>query len=166
MAQETTSSKAAPRSRLPYLAFAVLALALIAGGAWIYNTVMERQAVQQAADIAAAQAETAAAIADRLGISVESVRVTADGGLVDFRYRVIDPDKAIFIFQDLDVVPQIIAEDGTVIALASLPHRHGMTAGITYFILYRNVSGAVKPGSEVTIKVGEDLRLEHIQVPK
>jgi hypothetical protein len=40
---------------------------------------------------------------------------------------------------------------------------HNLTPGLTYFILYRNTRGAIKPGGLVTVKFG-DLQLEHVPV--
>jgi hypothetical protein len=66
----------------------------------------------------------------------------------------------------LDVVPKLIADNGEVIHLESLPHRHDVYAGLAYFILYRNSKDSVKPGSQVTVVVGDDLRLENVAVAK
>jgi hypothetical protein len=39
--------------------------------------------------------------------------------------------------------------------------KHDLAPGRTYFLLYRNTHGAIKPGSAVTVKFG-DLSLEHV----
>jgi hypothetical protein len=144
----------------------VLVLALTAGSFFIQRAWAARKQSQKAEQLAALQQKEADAIADKLGIRITQVAVTADGGLIDLRYQVIDPDKAIFLFQDLTVVPKMIAKDGTTIELASVPHRHDVTAGLTYFILYRNVENSIQPGSNVTISVGDDLHLDEFAVAK
>jgi hypothetical protein len=60
----------------------------------------------------------------------------------------------------------MIAQDGELIQLESLPHRHEVYAGLAYFILYRNVKNAVKPGSQVTVVVGDNLKLEDVAVAR
>jgi hypothetical protein len=140
---------------------AVLFLAL--GGGFAYRAIARSRQVTQEAE---KQQKTIDAIADRLGIRITKVVVTADGGLVDLRYQVIDPDKAVFLFDNLDVVPKVIAENGEVIHLESLPHRHDVYPGLAYFILYRNSKNSVQPGSQVTVVVGDDLRLDNVAVAK
>jgi hypothetical protein len=118
----------------------------------------------QAAKIAEKQATELAAIEDRWGIRILQVTATADGGLVDLRYQITDPNKAIFLYDDIGNFPKLVTEDGGVeIAINNLSHEHDLEFGRTYFVLYRNVVGAVKPGGLVTVSVG-DLSLEHFQV--
>ena len=135
---------------------------VVSGGLGFRAIARSRQAAQNVEN----QQKVADAIADRLGIRITKVVVTADGGLVDLRYQVIDPDKAVFLFDNLDVVPMMIAPNGEVIRLESLPHRHDVYAGLAYFILYRNAKNSVQPGSQVTVVVGDDLYLEHVAVEK
>ncbi|MEZ4656119.1 MAG: hypothetical protein R2911_00950 [Caldilineaceae bacterium] len=104
-------------------------------------------------------------VAARWGINVTMVGVTADGGMIDFRYRVLDEDKALNMLQDLGTVPVLIAEDsGTLINTAStMSKTHDLHAGQIYFILYHNDGGAIKAGATVSVVIG-DLRLEHVAV--
>ncbi len=110
-----------------------------------------------------ASVPTNAAIEDRWGLRVSMVGATADGGLVDFRFVVLDPDKVSVMLQDENSLPTMVAEDsGTLInSTALMAHRHDFNAGETYFLLYRNTEGAIKEGTPVTVKFG-DLKLEHI----
>lgn len=141
-----------------------LLVALVAGGVYAgLRLWQERQAAQSESQIAAKQAAAQAAIADKWGIQITQIAVVADGGLVDLRYQVFDPDKAIFLYDDLVNIPKIIAADGTEIALTSDPHRHDLSGGQTYFIIFRNVLGVITPGSEVTVVVG-DLHIENFKV--
>jgi hypothetical protein len=143
--------------------FATLILILGVSGGLAFRAIARSR---QASSDVEKQQKVADAIADRLGIRVTKVVVTADGGLVDLRYQVIDPAKAVFLFDNLDVVPKMIAPNGEVISLESLPHRHDVYAGLAYFILYRNARNSIQPGSQVTVVVGDDLRLEHVAVEK
>jgi hypothetical protein len=103
------------------------------------------------------------AIEEQWGVRITQVGVTADGGLVDFRYIVLDPDKALAMLQDEKTLPTLVTEEsGAIVNSAALmAHKHELVAGRTYFLLYRNTKGAIKSGTPVTVKIGE-LRLEHV----
>lgn len=109
---------------------------------------------------------TAKGMAARYGIDVTLIGVTAAGGLIDFRYQVVDPDKANRIIHDRGLYPKLIAEDtGAMLGVKSLPHAHKveLELGGTYFFLLTNANNAVHRGSRVTLVIG-DARLEHIPV--
>ena len=103
------------------------------------------------------------AIEEQWGVRVIQIGVTADGGLVDFRYIVLDPDKTLAMLQDVNKLPVLVAEDsGTVVNSAALmAQKHTLHPGQTYFLLYRNTGGAIKPGGAVTVRFS-DLQLEHV----
>lgn len=108
----------------------------------------------------------AAGMAARYGIDVTLVGTSAAGGLVDFRYQVVDPNKANPLIHDVDLLPKIVVEDtGATLGLANLPHNHGtdLELGGHYFFLLANANNALKPGTLVTVVIG-DTRLEHIVV--
>ncbi len=105
-------------------------------------------------------------LAARYGVNVTLIGVTAAGGLIDFRYQVVDPDKADPIIHDVALFPKLIVEDtGETLALARLPHNHSveLELGGHYFFLLANARNAIHPGSEVTVVIG-DVRLEHVAV--
>ncbi len=106
---------------------------------------------------------TSPAIEERWGVRVKQVGVTADGGLLDFRYLVLDTDKSMAMHQDPTTQPYIIDEASGVVINSSptMSHKHILNPGLTYFELYRNPKGVVKPGSMLTVVIG-DLRLEHL----
>lgn len=109
---------------------------------------------------------TADGMAARYGIDVTLVAITAAGGLIDFRYQVVDPDKANEVIHNLDLYPKLIVEDTEeMLALRSLPHSHNrvLELGGTYFFLLPNAHNAVHAGSSLTLVIG-DARLEHVVV--
>ncbi|MFN0282855.1 MAG: hypothetical protein ACKVZ6_12905 [Kineosporiaceae bacterium] len=109
---------------------------------------------------------TGEGMAARYGITITLIGVTAAGGLVDFRYQVVDPDKANAIIHDLDLFPKLVVEDsGATLALRSLPHNHGkvLELGGTYFFLLPNAHNAIHRGSMLTVVIG-GARLEHVVV--
>ena len=106
-------------------------------------------------------AVSAQAIEDRWGIRIEHIAVTADGGMVEFRYRVTDPEKAIDMAHDINKMPVLITADNRSLinSAAAMTDKRELQAGTTYFILYRNAGGAIKSGSTVSVVFG-DQRLE------
>jgi hypothetical protein len=162
----TTESTSNPKAQNPLrFILPVAALLVLVAGAFIaYQAWSSAQQEIDEARLAEMQAEAMAAIEDRWGIRVTQVAATADGGLVDLRYEITDPDKAIFLWDDLNNVPRLITGDEKIeIAVNSLPHEHDLEFGQTYFIIYRNVANAVEPGERVTLMVG-DLSVEHFAV--
>lgn len=115
---------------------------------------------------------TSDAIEGQYGVRFTQVGITADGGMVDLRYRVLDPDKAMGIMNmamsgggDNPNAPKLIVEgDGTaidnseVMSMKQLPEPNSVQ-----FVLFANPRGVLKSGMFVTIVVG-DQRLEHVPV--
>jgi hypothetical protein len=159
-----TEAKSSPRNLLKLVLPVAVVVVLVAGALIAYWAWQTAQQETDEARLVEMQAEAMAAIEDRWGIRVTQIAATADEGLVDLRYEITDPDKAIFLYDEIGNVPKLITEDdGTEIALNTLPHEHDLEFGRTYFIIYRNVAGAVKPGSRVSVVVG-DLTVERFQV--
>jgi hypothetical protein len=129
----------------------ILALAGFGGyKGWQYY-----QEQTELARMAEVQAEIAAQIEDEWGIRVIHVALVAQGGLLDLRYQVTNPEKAYDLFDAVEYIPRVIAEDGTESSMNDDPHTHDLEFGYQYFFLLRNVSGSVKPGSYVSVAVGD-----------
>ena len=97
------------------------------------------------------------------GIRVTQVAVTADGGLVELRFVVLDSEKASAMMNSVNNLP-VMHPDGTnllVNSAAQMSEHSVLTAGQTYFLLYRNTSGVVKRGASLTIAFG-DLHIDHV----
>jgi hypothetical protein len=103
------------------------------------------------------------AFGEQTGILVTRVAVVGGGGLIDFRYQVIDQEKAALIH---DFTPRLIDEQtGSVIDTLFMGHSHGGTpkAGYSYPLVFVNEAGLIESGRLVTVAVG-DARLEHVEV--
>ena len=103
------------------------------------------------------------AIEEKYGVQFTFLAVTADGGLIDLRYRVVDAGKARSFGHYTETAPLLVSEDtGLMVQTTAMGlHNHRVETGYTYYILYRNTASAIKSGSKVTIQVG-DLKLEHV----
>lgn len=107
---------------------------------------------------------------EQLGIKVEALRWSADGFMLDFRYRVVDPDKARSLLTR-SIKPYIIDEaSGARFLIPSSPKVGPMRqttlrpeAGRSYWLLFANPARYIKPGNLVTVVIG-DHRLEHLVV--
>jgi len=150
------------RSRLKLVALFLMALVcLLAAGCAGANKQIPTQP---------ASAAVPAGVEEQLGIEVEAIRWSADGYMLDFRYRVVDPEKALLIM-DRSVKPYVIDEaSGARFLIPSSPKVGPMRqttrqpeAGRIYWLLFANPAKYIKPGNQVTVVVG-DYRLEHLVV--
>ncbi len=145
------------RRRLTALALVVV---LLVGGLVVRAWWPDRKDDVRSGTVAVSTDEMAA----RYGIDVTLLGVTAAGGLVEFRYQVVDPEKADPVLHDASLHPILIEEDsGETLVLSSPPHHHAtaLQLGGTYFFLIANAHNAIRPGAPVTLVIG-DVRLEHI----
>jgi hypothetical protein len=90
------------------------------------------------------------------GIQITHIGLTASGGLVDLRFKVLDAAKAKALLGNAANPPMLIAGD---MPPLMPPHKalHGAkySQGQVVYILYPNLRSAVKPGAEVTVAMGD-----------
>lgn len=121
----------------------------------------------------AAAAEPAGAdepsAAERLGIEPLALRRLAYGNLLDFRYRVVDPERARRLFET-DLKPVLVERDSGLRLTVPRPAKVGplksygaMEAGRIHFILFANPGRRVEPGARVVLVLGEQ-RIEGLVV--
>ena len=111
-----------------------------------------------------------AVLADRWGIEITSLRTSAHGHMIDFRYRVLDPAKAGTL-ADVRYNPILIDQaTGIQMKVPNTPKlgplrqsAKRLQAGKIYFMLFANSGLLVKPGSRVTIEIG-DFKAENLTV--
>jgi len=107
---------------------------------------------------------------EQWGIQAVSLRQTAHGHLLDFRYRVLDPQKAATLLRRQNKPYLIDEATGNKLPVPSMPkigalRQSALTpeAGKVYFVMFQNPNGFVKPGSKVTVVIG-DFKAEHLVV--
>ena len=103
------------------------------------------------------------------GINVLSTRLTAAGRMIDFRYRVLDAQKAAKL-SDPHVHPYILDEATGARFIVPAPPKIGQMrntrppiADKNYFILFANPANHIKSGGKVTVVIG-DLKIAHLTV--
>lgn len=101
---------------------------------------------------------------DRFGVRVMFAGLTARDGLVDLRYRIIDPGKAVDFGHYSETSPMLVTPAGTIMAVTKMGlHNHRVEPGLVFHVLYRNTANAVQHGMPVTVKVG-DMELKNVIV--
>ncbi len=136
------------------VALVVLVLSATLGISWGLARISGREAAPVVPDHAQVEATW--------GVRITSVTVTADGGLVDLRFVVLDSTKAAALMDDRSVAPRLLVDSGGEATLypAMTMHRE-MSVGRTYFLLYRNTGGLVQPHAGISIVAGE-LRIDGV----
>jgi len=141
------------KKRLSPLIIAAVAI-LVLGGSFL---AIRARIVQPAHEISGMEE-----LEERWGIQITMLGVTADGGMLDLRYRMIDPSKVIDL-QELETeLVFIVEESGYAFRAApAMSHRHEAQIGLIYGMLYFNQNGAVHPGDLVTVQLG-DVQVQHV----
>ena len=108
---------------------------------------------------------TSAAMEQQLGVRFSRVAVVADGGLVTLFYVVLDSEKASVFQSDVTHPPVLISESrhASTRHVALMKQGHTLREGQTYYLVYDNSGGTLRPGEQVTISYG-GLRLPHVPV--
>jgi hypothetical protein len=98
---------------------------------------------------------------ERWGVDQLRIHRTADGRMLDLRYRVVEPDRARSLLAKDSVAYLVHDRSGTRLPVPSTPkagalRNHGRArAGRSYFALFTNAGALVKPGDRVTVVLGE-----------
>jgi hypothetical protein len=108
---------------------------------------------------------SASGLAERSGVRLIRVAVTGGGGLLDLRYQVVDPSKAVAV-HEAKTPPAIIDErTGLVLNRLLMGHAHHgqLKAAVSYYLIFENTGNWVRRGSEVTVLLG-DAQVQHVVV--
>ena len=109
------------------------------------------------------------ALSEKWGIELVAMRSTAAGHMVDFRYRVLDAEKAAPLFVRKTKPYLIHQESGKALAvpntakLGSLRNSNIPQQGRTYWMFFGNSHGLIQIGDKVTVAIG-DFRAIDIEV--
>jgi hypothetical protein len=108
--------------------------------------------------------EKAKELAEKWGVELLGIRLTAENYMMDFRFHVIDADKALPLF-DHRIKPYVIADRSDIklpVPMAAKvgafrPTNRGknITSGRNYYMVFGNPDRHVKQGETVTVVIGE-----------
>ena len=142
--------------------FAIAVVIVILGVALLstYNAfrMAQAQTALQARTVVSEQA-----LAEQYGLGVNLVAVTAAGGMIDLRLKIIDAAKAKALLGDQANYPKLLVGNNVILQaednIASQPIK--FEDGGNLFVLYPNALGEVKQGDPVSIIFG-NLQVEAI----
>ena len=109
------------------------------------------------------------ALSDKWGIELVAMRSTAAGHMVDFRYRVVDAEKATTLFKRHNKPYLLHQASGQALGvpntakLGPLRNSNAPQEGRTYWMFFGNHHKLVKKGDMVTVAIG-DFRVTDIKV--
>ena len=159
-----------------YIAGVLLTIGMVALGFWITTTVRgtpvnvatRAPAIEPTVVVPLALQRpvvTEDGLVEAIGVKIVYVAVTGDGGLIDLRFQVIDPEKANAI-HDEDNPPTIIdGTTGLVVNSLLMGHAHTApyTAGQTYYLIFENPGNIVQSGNKVSVLLG-NAEVDHVLV--
>ncbi|GAG39156.1 unnamed protein product, partial [marine sediment metagenome] len=102
-----------------------------------------------------------AALEEKSGLRLLRATVSAQGGMIDLRYEVLDPAKAqlnadrmkeAYIF---DESSGTIARVASVAKLGELRQLGSGRPGQVNYVLFANPGGAIKPGDTIVVVAGD-----------
>lgn len=101
---------------------------------------------------------------DRFGVTVKLIGVTAAGGMVDFRFKVLNKEKAEFLVGGAVDIKLLHVSSGVELPASQehAAHRDELIDGSIYYHFYPNVQNIVKPGDLIAVLFGS-IRLEAIE---
>jgi len=145
----------APARQTPQpLLFASLAVIIVAVGVFSYQLGAAKAGAQHPLPAKVISNDT---LEQEYGIRLTLVGVTAAGGMVDVRYRVVDPVKAAKLIDPNEggIMPMVYVGSGDVMLMPDMHMREQqLVAGRVYFVLIPNAQNAVKRGTVVTVVFG------------
>lgn len=101
----------------------------------------------------------------RSGVRLVQLAVTGEGGLLDLRFQVMDPNAAASI-HDAETPPAILEEStGLVAAELLMGHSHTspFNLGATYYLIFENPGNLIHRGDRVSVLLG-DAQVQHVTV--
>lgn len=112
------------------------------------------------------------ALADKWGVEVIGMRLTSAGYMLDFRFRVLDADKALPLF-DHRIKPYVVADKSDIKLPVPMAPKVGafrptnrgknIKADKTYYMVFANPDSYVKSSEKVSVVIG-DFRAENLTV--
>lgn len=152
---------------------AVLAAVLSLGACTMETTrPMEREPAYGNSDSEVSDSDTVGMLKEKWGVEVLGIQTSATGYILDFRYRVLDAEKAApLLDRRIKSKPYVLVEKDNARLGVPVTSKLGalrqttlnVKANRNYFILFSNPSRHVRSGDKVTVVIG-DFKAEHLVV--
>ena len=149
-----------PRQNKYVLPVLVLLLLIAAGFFFLKVKSTKQPSVQAPKTVISAQA-----LEEHYGLRVNLIAVTAAGGMVDLRLKILDAEKAKALLQVKKNFPALYIADGDVTLKVSedtISQEIKFEDDGNVFLLFPNAANVVKRGTPVTVLFG-DTALEPIE---
>ena len=164
MEQTTINPLSAGRDEMPWKKIGLLLLVaalIMAGGILAYQMLSPSTG---SGGLSGGERITAEQLAADHGLSVRLIGVTAAGGMVDFRLKIVDVQKAQKFLEDPANLPRLIVADSgkALMVPEGLDDDIEWTEGGILFNFYPNDNGLVESGTPVIVEFGA-LQLEPIE---
>jgi hypothetical protein len=159
----------APRGVRPGVLLMLLVWPLVAASVSCARLAGDETAQLDAKSGDAVGEKSAVDLEQQWGIAVASIRLTAQDHMIDYRYRVLDSEKATDLFKR-QIKPYLIHQKtDKVLAvpetakLGPLRNSNIPQDGRIYWMFFGNANNLVKAGDKVTVVIGE-FRVEDLVV--
>jgi hypothetical protein len=150
------------------MTLALFLISVLGGASFASATPVDVQTAEP--ETATTEAEAKAnELAQQWGIEITSIHLTANDHMIDYRYRVLDADKATDLFKR-QIKPHLIHQETDKVLsvpetakLGPLRNSNMPQEGRIYWMFFGNAGKLVKPGDKVTVVIG-DFRAEDLIV--
>ena len=149
--------------------YQLVCVALLAAMLFFSSAPLIRAGIEQKSAATKSLQNDRKRLADKWGIELTAMRITAEGHMVDFRYRVLDAEKAAPLFKRQTKPYLVHQESGKVLAVpntakvGSLRNSNTPQEGRIYWMFFGNHQRLVQKGDKVTVAIG-DFRATDLEV--
>ena len=129
-------------------------------GLWL-GSVLWGQAPQPPAEGIAESERPRPSLEEQWGVRIESIRLTAGDHMIDFRYRVINPEKARPLFARTTKPYLLEQASGAKTEVPNMPkvgplrNSNEPEANKVYWMFFGNMNKQLKSGAKVTVVIGD-----------
>ena len=159
LAQAKAQKKESMSRWTKYLLPVIGLIVLLAAGFFFLKSTEQKSATASTTTI------SAQALEEQYGLRVNLVAVTAAGGMVDLRLKLVDAEKAKLLLQDKKNFPSLYVPDADVtlqVPQDTKDQEIEFKDDGSIFLMFPNAANVVKRGAPVTVKFG-DIALEPIE---
>ena len=162
---QTTKAKFTPRLYNPgyrFITVAIILAILFVIGLYINNAI---KAFSSPVSMNSTTVITQGELEERYGLRINLIALTAAGGFVDVRLKIMDGEKAKLLLVDKNNFPTLSTEGGVVLNAPEETKSQEIqfVSGGNLFIIYPNSANAIKQAASVRLVFG-DISVESIQV--
>ena len=165
---KAVEDKTADTSRKMPKASAIVAIAFLALSAFAAFTLTRHRYNEP--DIGDAASAAKQVLKQKWGVQTEGLRLSAAGYMLDFRFRVLDPNKAVPLLDRANKPYLLDPQSGAKLIVPAPPKVGSLRQKSrapkrdkVYFVMFSNPGRFIKSGQKVTVVIG-DFKAENLVV--